>query len=200
MPKKIFLQIFLLLIVIIISIIFFRVYFVNKNIENSSNNIKIELDNDDPKNNVEEKESNLIYNIQYVSQDKNGNSYIINSKFGEVNNDKQELILLKEVTATINLKNSEPINITADNAIYNNVNYNTNFYENVLVVYTQHNITSDNLDLDFQKNIATVSNNINYKNLNTKLQADKIEIDLITKNSKIFMYNASEKVKIVSIN
>ena len=127
MPKKIFLQIFLLLIVIIISIIFFRVYFVNKNIENSSNNIKIELDNDDPKNNVEEKESNLIYNIQYVSQDKNGNSYIINSKFGEVNNDKQELILLKEVTATINLKNSEPINITADNAIYNNVNYNTNF-------------------------------------------------------------------------
>ena len=200
MPKKIFLQIFLLLIVIIISIIFFRVYFVNKNIENSSNNIKIELDNDDPKNNVEEKESNLIYNIQYVSKDKNGNSYIINSKFGEVNNDKQELILLKEVTATINLKNSEPINITADNAIYNNVNYNTNFYENVLVVYTQHYITSDNLDLDFQKNIATVSNNINYKNLNTKLQADKIEIDLITKNSKIFMYDASEKVKIVSIN
>lgn len=200
MPKKIFLQIFLLLIVIIISIIFFRVYFVNKNIENSSNNIKIELDNDDPKNNVEEKKSNLIYNIQYVSQDKNGNSYIINSKFGEVNNDKQELILLKEVTATINLKNSEPINITADNAIYNNVNYNTNFYENVLVVYTQHYITSDNLDLDFQKNIATVSNNINYKNLNTKLQADKIEIDLITKNSKIFMYDASEKVKIVSIN
>ena len=200
MPKKIFLQIFLLLIVIIISIIFFRVYFVNKNIENSSNNIKIELDNDDPKNNVEEKESNLIYNIQYISKDKNGNSYIINSKFGEVNNDKQELILLKEVTATINLKNSEPINITADNAIYNNVNYNTNFYENVLVVYTQHYITSDNLDLDFQKNIATVSNNINYKNLNTKLQADKIEIDLITKNSKIFMYDASEKVKIVSIN
>jgi hypothetical protein len=200
MPKKIFLQIFLLLIIIIISIIFFRVYFVNKNIENSSNNIKIELDSDNPKNNVEEKESNLIYNIQYVSQDKNGNSYIINSKFGEVNNDKQELILLKEVTATINLKNSEPINITADNAIYNNVNYNTNFYENVLVVYTQHNITSDNLDLDFQKNVATVSNNINYKNLNTKLQADKIEIDLITKNSKIFMYNASEKVKIVSIN
>lgn len=200
MPKKIFLQIFLLLIVIIISIIFFRVYFVNKNIENSSNNIKIELDNDDTKNNVKEKESNLIYNIQYVSQDKNGNSYIINSKFGEVNNDKQELILLKEVTATINLKNSEPINITADNAIYNNVNYNTNFYENVLVVYTQHNITSDNLDLDFQKNIATVSNNINYKNLNTKLQADKIEIDLTTKNSKIFMHDASEKVKIVSIN
>ena len=198
MQKKIFLQVFLLLVVLIISIIFFRVYFVNKNIENSSNNINIELNKDNLKN--KEKESNLIYNIQYVSKDKNGNSYIINSKFGEVNADKQELILLKEVTATINLINSEPINITADNAIYNNTNYNTNFYENVLVVFTQHNITSDNLDLDFQKNLATISNNINYKNLNTKLQADKIEIDLITKNSKIFMYDASEKVKIVSIN
>ena len=43
MQKKIFLQVFLLLVVLIISIIFFRVYFVNKNIENSSNNINIEL-------------------------------------------------------------------------------------------------------------------------------------------------------------
>ena len=39
-----------------------------------------------------------------------------------------------------------------------------------------------------------------YKNLNTKLLADKMEIDLITKNSKIFMNNNSDTIKIVSIN
>tara|TARA_B100000795_G_scaffold248873_1_gene215985 strand:+ start:68 stop:652 length:585 start_codon:yes stop_codon:yes gene_type:complete len=194
MQKKLFLQIFLLLIILLISIIFFRVYFGNNITDRPSDNNKIKSDN------LPIKESNLIYNIQYISEDKEGNSYIINSKFGKVDSDKQEIVYLKKVTATISLKNSGQVNIYADNAVYNNINYNTNFYENVSVVYSEHHITSDNLDLDFKKNLATVFNNISYKNLNTKLQADKIEIDLITKNSKIFMFNKSEKVKIVSIN
>ena len=194
MQKKLFLQIFLLLIILLISITFFRIYFGNNIADRPLDNNKIKSDN------LPKKESNLIYNIQYLSKDKEGNSYIINSKFGEVDGDKQEIVYLKKVTATISLKNSEPINIYADNAVYNNINYNTNFYENVSVVYSEHHITSDNLDLDFKKNLATVFNNISYKNLNTKLQADKIEINLITKNSKIFMFNKSKKVKIVSIN
>jgi len=194
MQKKLFLQIFLLLIILLISITFFIIYFGNNIADRPLDNNKIKSDN------LPKKESNLIYNIQYLSKDKEGNSYIINSKFGEVDGDKQEIVYLKKVTATISLKNSELINIYADNAVYNNINYNTNFYENVSVVYSEHHITSDNLDLDFKKNLATIFNNISYKNLNTKLQADKIEIDLITKNSKIFMFNKSEKVKIVSIN
>ena len=63
-----------------------------------------------------------------------------------------------------------------------------------------HVITSDNLDLLFEVSLATISNNVIYKNLNTRMQADKIEIDLITKNSKIFMDNKTDKVKIVNIN
>ena len=194
MQKKIFLQIFLLLIILIISITFFKIYFGNKNINNSSERIKIEIDN------LNKKDSNVLYNIQYISEDKEGNSYVINSKFAEINSSKPGLLLLKEVKATIKMANSEPIIIYANNAIYDKINYNTNFYENILVVYTQHSITSDNLDLDFQKNLATLSNKITYKNLNTKLQADKMEINLITKSSKISMYDTSEKVKIVSIN
>ena len=192
MQKKLFLQIFLLLIILLISIIFFRVYFGNNITDRPLDNNKIKSDN------LPIKESNLIYNIQYISEDKDGNSYIINSKFGKVDSDKQEIVYLKKVTATISLKNSGQVNIYADNAVYNNINYNTNFYENVSVVYSEHHITSDNLDLDFKKNLATVFNNISYKNLNTKLQADKIEIDLITKNSKIFMFDKSNKIKIVS--
>ena len=59
---------------------------------------------------------------------------------------------------------------------------------------------NDILDLFFGNNLATLTNNITYKNLNTTLQADKIEIDLITKNSKIFMKNKNKKVKIININ
>jgi lipopolysaccharide export system protein LptA len=63
-----------------------------------------------------------------------------------------------------------------------------------------HAITSDNLDLSFDENLATISDNVIYKNLNTRMQADKIEIDLITKNSKIFMNDKLKKVKIININ
>ena len=104
------------------------------------------------------------------------------------------------VIATINLNNATPITISADHAMYNNITHDTKFYENVLMTYNEHVTNSDNLDLMFEKNLATLSNNIVYKNLNTKLEADKMEIDLITKNSKIFMNNASDTVKIVSIN
>ena len=107
---------------------------------------------------------------------------------------------MKNVLATINLKDTNQINISSDIATFNNINYDTNFYNNVLVTYGGHTITSNNLDLFFEKNLATITQNIIYKNLNTTLEADKVEIDLITKNSKIFMDNQSKKVKVFSIN
>ena len=41
-------------------------------------------------------------------------------------------------------------------------------------------------------------NNIVYNKPGTKLNADRLEIDLITKNSKIFMDNKTEKIKIIN--
>ena len=41
-----------------------------------------------------------------------------------------------------------------------------------------------------------MENQVVYKNLDTKLIADRIVIDLITKNSKIFMENDNKKIKI----
>jgi hypothetical protein len=194
MGKKIFLQLILTSIIIIISVIFFRVYFVKENIKNVSKNNAIK------ENNLNKKKSNLIHNIEYTSRDNEDNNYIITSELGELNDDQPELILMKNVNALINLNNSSPINISADNAIYNNINYNTNFYDNVLITYDEHIITSNNFDLIFEKNLGIISNEITYKNLNTKLQADKVEINLITKNSKIFMNDKSKKIKIVNTN
>ena len=76
----------------------------------------------------------------------------------------------------------------------------TKFYENVIMTYNEHNTNSDNLDLLLDKNLVTLFNNVTYKNLDAELKADKMEIDLITKNSKIFMNNFSDKINIVSIN
>ena len=191
MTKKTLLQLFLFLIIIIISLVFFKTYFTQKNLKIST---------DIKKNTLIQKKSNLIHNIEYISKDQMGNTYVIKSELAEIDEGNPELILLKNVVAIIDLNNSTPIKVYSDNAIYNNINYDTNFYSNVVLTYTEHKITSENLDLIFNKNLATITNNITYKNLNAMLEADKIEIDLITKNSKISMNNKSDKINIISIN
>ena len=92
---------------------------------------------------------------------------------------------MREVESIIKVENSTPIKILADSAIYDKSNYNTIFSGNVIISYDEHIISSDNADLTFEKNLATIYNNVIYKNLNTKLEADKIDIDILTKNTKI---------------
>tara|TARA_B110001452_G_scaffold146456_1_gene121755 strand:+ start:858 stop:1442 length:585 start_codon:yes stop_codon:yes gene_type:complete len=194
MQKKTILQLSLILIVTIISIVVFKFYFSDKGQNNVTKKVKID------NKNFSNKTSNFVHDIEYISEDKEGNKYIIQSELGELKESEPGFILMRKVVAIVEMKNSTPINIFSDTAKYNNINYSTNFYGNVLITYDEHNITSDNLDLFFDKNLATISNNIIYKNLNTNLQADKVEIDLISKNSKIFMNDSSKKIKIVNVN
>jgi len=192
MQKKLLLQFFLFTIILIMIFFFYKIYFANKELGISAET------NNDQKISKNKKDSNVIYNIEYVAQDNDGNNYIVKSKYGELKNDQSNLIILKKVLATINIQNSPSIEITSDGANYNSINYDTEFYGNVTLTYVDHNITSDNLDLYFQKNLAYFSDNVVYKNLNNSIQADKIEIDLITKNSKIYMNNTFKKIKVTS--
>jgi len=192
MQKKLLLQFFLFTIILIMIFFFYKIYFADKEL-----NISAET-NSDQKISKNKKDSNIIYNIEYVAQDNDGNNYIVKSKYGELKNDQSDLIILKKVSATINIQNSPSIEITSDGANYNSINYDTEFYGNVTLTYVDHAITSDNLDLYFQKNLAYFSDNVVYKNLNNSIQADKIEIDLITKNSKIYMNNTFKKIKVTS--
>jgi lipopolysaccharide assembly outer membrane protein LptD (OstA) len=193
MQKKTFVQLILILTIVIIFIAFYKKYFyVQKTLNNIPNNfIKKE-------STANKTKSNLIHNIKYTSGDKGDDYYVIESEFGELNPNKPEIILMKGVQAKINFRDSSSIIISADNAIYNNISHNTNFYSNVLIAYTDHIIEAYKFDLNFEKNLGTISNNIIYKNLNTKLEADKIEIDLITKNSKIYMNEKEKKIKITN--
>ena len=193
MLKKKLLQLCLLMIVIVITILFYKIYFVKKNMPTVSKKIQ-------KNNNLDVENSNLIYNIEYISEFKDGSFYVITSEVGELVFNQPGLIKMEKVIATINLNNSSPIKISSDGAIYDNVNHNTKFYENVIMNYNEHNTNSDNLDLLLDKNLVTLFNNVIYKNLDAELKADKMEIDLITKNSKIFMNDFSDKINIVSIN
>jgi lipopolysaccharide export system protein LptA len=199
MLKKTILQVFLLIFILIICFIFFKTYFKKENdIENDKENDieQIEL----KKNNSNKTKLNLIYNIEYKSNNNNANNYTILSEVSELPEKNSDIILMKGVEATINVKNSSPIKIISDSAIFNKITYDTIFSDNILITYDDHLITSQKLDLFFQKNLAIISNDIVYKNLNTALQADMIEINLLSKGLKIFMNDSTKKIKILTLN
>ena len=193
MKKKIFFQFLLLAIISIIIILVYKTYFKDKDKDIVSISTEIQKT-------FNQLEKNLIQDIKYIARGKNGEEYVVKSKFGEIDNDKSNLILMKKVSATISKENTDPVSIYSDSALYNKLNYSTSFYDHVVITYDQHIITSDNMDLFFEKNMATITNNIIYKNLNTKIEADKIEIDLITKDSKILMTDKFKKVSIESLD
>ena len=192
MNKKSLLQLFLIIIILLTSFFFFKTYIVKKDTHVVLDNTFNEIDS--------EEKSNLVYNIQYITRDEDGNSYILESDTGELNDDQKELIVMRGVKATIESENSEQIIIYSNNAKYNKLSKNTNFYTNVIINFGSNHVTSDKLDFIFEKNLVTISKNIIYKNLDTKLEADKIEIDLLTKNTKIFMDDKSKKIKLIKSN
>ena len=105
---------------------------------------------------------------------------------------------MTNVKALIYLKNSPPIKIVSKYANYNKIDHETNFFEGVELTHLIHKATSENLDISFNNNKAAMYKNIVYNKPGTQLTADRLEIDLITKNTKIFMDNKSEKIKIIN--
>ena len=190
MKKEVLLQLILLLTVLVISIIFFRTYFIDDKITRVPENELIESSS------TELGKKNIIHDIEYISEDNRGNKYIIKSEFSEVDENIPELVLMKNVKATLSRLNSNPIIIYAENALYDGRSHNTQFFTNVFVKFDDQNISSNNLDLIVEESFIKIFNNVIYSNLNTKLIADKIEIDIITKNSKIYMNNDPDMVKI----
>jgi hypothetical protein len=190
MQKKILIQISLLLLVLLIILITFNKYF-----NNAQKYSTINKQNDEKK--ISDKNrNNLIKNIYYVSNDSADNIYEIMSEIGEINTDNPSIIMMTDVIAKITFSNSEPVNITSKYAEYNNENYETTFTENVLVTYVDHKIKAERMRLSMEENLATMSKDIFYNNSDVELVADKVEIDLLTKDSKIFMDNKYKKVEI----
>ena len=104
---------------------------------------------------VEETKSNLIYNLDYKSSDIDNNKYTISSKSGVMSEDGLEF-LMNEVNAKIILNDQSEVIIFSDKALYNNSNYNTQFYGNVRSIYGVKTIFSQKMDLDFQMGVATI--------------------------------------------
>ena len=184
MKKKILIQILLILLILVIFFIVYQRYFKEIPVSQVS---EIEQENKDLKNS--------LINITYESIDASGRKYVINSEKGTFDNEDPELIYMSNVSARIILSDKSVININSKNAEYNTVNYDTKFKNNVELKFLEHDIFCGNLNIFFKDNLLEAYTNLTYKNLDIVMLADKMEIDLITKNSKIFNLNEN-KVKI----
>ena len=179
-----------------VSIIFYQTYFIN-------NSKKIVEVNNKTENKIVkniEKNKNLIENFEYSVKNLNNEKYDITSEEAIIDLENPYLIYMKNVIAVMQTNKAPNIYIYSDNALLNKVTYETNFDSNVLIKHGVHEIKSDKLDFFFKENLVTISDNIKYKGVNTELLADKIKINLITKDTRIFMNNKTEKIKTVTLN
>ena len=195
MVNKTLIQVFLIILIFSGLTIFYKKYFIDR--KNLVEKTK-KLENGDL--NFQKKDSNvsnLIYNLSYKSSDIENNQYIINSESGIMSNDGIEFSM-NNVMAKIILNDFSEIIISSDKAIYNNNNYNTKFYGNVVAKYGVHTIFSDKMNLDFEIRLATIYENVLYKNLETEIKTDKVDFDLNTKNILMSMNDKRKKINISS--
>jgi hypothetical protein len=190
MNKKISIQLALFsIIILILSFFFFQVddhdTAANKETVSSASNKDF---------------ANIMENIEYFSNDEIGKKYTIKAEYGQILNENKNLILMTNVSAVINFNYNEKITITSKKAIYDTLNYDTKFEENITIKYGDHSISSENVDMLFKDQSIKIYNQIEYTNLNSILLADIAEIDLLTKNLKIYMNENKKKINITYNN
>ena len=151
---------------------------------------------------------NIIQDIRYTSNNNNGDVFEILADFGEPSLEIDDLMFLTKVVANVTLKNESDIKLTSDYANFNTKTFETTFINNVKIfrddetilgnelylVFDQSNALSQNA-ADAEKNLIRISHDVIVKKPGYTLKADVIEIDLITKNTKVYMINEKDKVQ-----
>ena len=193
MNKKTLLQVLMIFLIIFISLLFYLKYFNESSESLKINPVteKIDINQNDS--------STYIDNINYTSSDAQENRYQITAVQAEMKPENPDLMYLKDVNAYIFIKDSYTVRITSNFGKYNSKNYDTFFSENVIIIYPGHKITGEYLDLSFINNLGVISSNVIYTGDKKNLFADKIEINIITKDTKIFMNDDTKKVIIEGI-
>ena len=190
MKKVIKLILFLLL--IIISIIFYKIYLS----ENTKSKIEVDTPEEEQAANPE---NNLIKNLKYEVKLNKNNQYAITSDLSEITyEDGEEVVKMQKVTAILLNQKNIPLIITSELATYNNFNYNTKFNQNVRVEYLNNIILSDKLEFDYNNNLITIYENVEYDGIQGNIIADNIKIDLLTKKIEIYMSNINDNVEVTA--
>ena len=138
---------------------------------------------------------NLTKEIEYITTNKNGDTFKIIAKYGKTNIENSNILDLEKVNGNITSDIRSSIYIISDYAKYNYSNQNSKFYGNVKVKYDGRIITCNNLDLIISDNIAIAYNNVIVKDDKSVMKAQKVTLNTITKDINI---NSDEQIKILT--
>ena len=197
MKKKIIIFTIVVLFFFIINHFFLK-NLDNDQLDNSNKNLELEIENEE----IEKKtySSNVLENVNYSSIDPEGNEYTIIASEGEIDIKNNQTIFLKNVKASIKLKNSDIILISSGFAKYNAANLDTIFTENVVIENLENKIIGEYLDFSMLRKNIIISKDVVFKNKSNILKTDVIEIDIDTKNVKFYMNEKDKKVSIRKTN
>ena len=117
-------------------------------------------------------------------------------------------MFLTNVTGNIFLKNKSNIKLTSDYANFNTKTFETTFLNDVKILRNEEIILGNELYLVFDQteevlkknsnadqNLIRMSYNVVIKKPGYNVKADVLEIDLISKNLRIYMNHKYKKVK-----
>ena len=194
MNKKKSLQFSLVILLILSSVIFYKKFF-EKNLDLTEKNLNEEkVFNKNFDDNT--KNSNVVETLKYTSQDLIGNTYVIDAESAKFEKEGKENIILFKVYAEIIRQDTETIKIYSDTANYNKKNNDTVFKKAVSIKYGDQTIKAEEVRLNFSENLIEIIENVYYMNNETKMYADKVELDLLKKKMKITMNNQNDNVQI----
>ena len=190
--KKIVKLIFIILIFIAVSFFLWSKFFDNKE--------RVKLKTKETEKETEVYSSNIIQDVKYSTRDADGNEYTITALEGDIDYSNSSILYLKKVVALIKLANSDYISIVSDFGRYNSENFDTIFSKNVIIDYLDNKISSEYVDFSLERNSMLISRKVVYTNLDKILNADVININIKTKDIKIFMYEDQKNVNIKTKN
>ena len=188
--KTKFIQISLLLLAFLL--IFFTYFFNLKKKQPSTNLDQIKtIETDKQKEEV----VNTFFDVQYGGFDKNGNRFVIGSKYANFEIDRPNIIRMEQILCTFYFKDDTNLTIVSNYGIYNNVTDDMEFTENVKMNYLENVLFSEKANFFNVKNELLIEGNVKTKSPEGELQADKLNFNLDSKKLKISMYN-DKKVNI----
>ncbi len=139
--------------------------------------------------------ANTFVDAQYSGFDKNGNRFIVNSKYAQFKLEQSNIIRMEQVLYTFYFKDGTNLTIVSNYGIYNNITDDMEFTENVKMNYLENVLFSEKANFFNIKNELLIEGNVKTKSPEGELQADKLHFNLDNKKLKISMYN-DEKVNI----
>ena len=142
-----------------------------------------------------EKMVNTFLDVQYGGFDKNGNRFVIGSRYANFEIERPEIIRMEQILCNFYFKDGTNLTIISNYGVYNNVTDDMEFTKNVKMNYLENVLFSEKANFFNVKNELLIEGNVKTNSPEGELQADKLDFNLDNKKLKISMYN-DEKVNI----